>query len=86
MHSSESTAKYGAGRRLTWQTPSEYSLVSMPLGNGHVGANVWATDDGAIHLYLSKTDARDESMRLLKLGELELTSPDAPLAWIRTVN
>ncbi len=67
-------------QNVTWGAPSENSLGSMPLGNGDVGANVWVTDDGAIHLYLSKTDAWDESMRLLKLGELELTSPDAPLA------
>jgi hypothetical protein len=44
-------------QNVTWDTPREDSLGSMPLGNGDVGANVWATDDGAIHLYLSKTDA-----------------------------
>ena len=68
---------------VLWDTPSEDSLGSMPLGNGDVGANVWATEDGAIHLYLSKTDAWDESMRLLKLGELELSTSDAPLReWV----
>lgn len=83
MQNREQTTEGSACRRVTWQTPSHNSLGSMPIGNGDVGANVWATDDGAVHLYLSKTDAWDESMRLLKLGELELAAPEAPLAsWV----
>jgi len=66
---------------VTWNTPSDDSLGSMPLGNGDFGANVWVTDDGVIHLYLSKTDAWDESARLVKLGELAIrTEPSITAA------
>ncbi|MFW6038971.1 MAG: DUF5703 domain-containing protein [bacterium] len=59
---------------VNWSTPSADSLGSMPIGNGDLGANVWVTDDGRVHLYLSKTDAWDEYCRLLKLGELTVTT------------
>ena len=61
---------------VTWHTPSDHSLGSMPLGNGDLGANVWATPDGRVHLLLSKTDAWDDNDRLVKLGGLTLESDD----------
>ena len=68
---------------VAWETPSENSLGSMPLGNGELGANVWAEADGRVHLLLSRTDAWDEYHRLLKLGSLTLTC-DGPLReWLR---
>lgn len=47
------------------------SMQSIPIGNGDLGANVWAKD-GAIYLLLSKTDAFSELHRLLKTGYLKL--------------
>ena len=67
---------------VVWHSPSADSLGSMPLGNGQFGANVWVTNDGLVHLYLSSTDAWDENCRLIKLGELTLET-DAPISeWI----
>ncbi|MFW6336145.1 MAG: DUF5703 domain-containing protein, partial [Phycisphaeraceae bacterium] len=63
---------------VSWDTPSQNSLGSMPLGGGDMGANVWATPDGRVHLLLSKTDAWDDSCRLVKLGGLTIES-DADL-------
>ncbi|MFW6133112.1 MAG: DUF5703 domain-containing protein, partial [Planctomycetota bacterium] len=59
-------------RDVVWDSPSDDSLGSMPLGNGDLGANVWVTRDGRVHLYLGKTDAWDEYSRLVKLGELTI--------------
>lgn len=59
---------------VSWDTPSENSLGSMPLGGGDLGANVWATPDGRVHLLLSKTDAWDDNARLVKLGGLTIES------------
>ena len=62
---------------VAWDTPSTDSLGSMPLGNGDLGANAWVTDDGRIHLLLSKTDAWDDTCRLVKLGKLTIESDAA---------
>lgn len=59
--------------RVTWTTPSQDSLDSMPLsGRLGAGANVWV-QDGSIWLYLAHNGAYDEQGRLLKLGCLRLT-------------
>jgi len=51
----------------------------MPIGNGDIGANVWVTPDGTLHLLLSKTDSHSEIGRLLKIGKLELKTTPALL-------
>jgi hypothetical protein len=68
---------------VRWLSPSKDSLGSMPIGNGDGGANVWVTEDGVVHFFLSKTDSWDECARLLKLGEVILTF-DAPVEeWLQ---
>ncbi len=57
---------------VVWNTPSEDSSGSMPLGNGDIGINVWVEEDGSIYFYISKTDAWSENARLLKLGLVRL--------------
>jgi hypothetical protein len=58
--------------KITWTTPSQDSVDSMPLsGRLGAGANVWV-QDGAIWLYLAHNGAYDEHGRLLKLGCLRL--------------
>lgn len=47
------------------------SMQSIPMGNGDLGANVWAEKDG-LYILLSKTDAWSELHRLLKTGLLHL--------------
>ena len=67
---------------VCWESPSEDSLGSMPLGNGDLGGNLWVEPDGRIHLYPSKTDAWDENHRLLKLGELILECDGPVDTWL----
>lgn len=61
---------------VTWDSPSQNSLGSMPIGNGDIGANVWVDPSGDLLLLLSKTDAFDEFNRLLKIGRIRIkTTP-----------
>jgi len=61
---------------VVWDSPSQNSLGSMPIGNGDIGANVWVEPSGDLVLLLSKTDAYDEFNRLLKLGRIRIkTNP-----------
>lgn len=57
---------------VRWDTPSENSSGSMPLGNGDIGLNVWVEADGDLLFYLSKTDAWSETARLQKLGRVRV--------------
>lgn len=54
------------------------AMQSIPLGNGDLGANVWADDD-AICILLSKTDAFSRLHRILKTGFLKLHFPTGVL-------
>jgi alpha-L-fucosidase 2 len=57
---------------VVWESPSENSSGSMPVGNGDIGANVWVEQDGDILFYIGKTDAWSENCRLLKLGRVRI--------------
>lgn len=57
---------------VVWDSPSEDSFGSMPVGNGDVGANVWVETGGDILFYISKVDAFDADHRLPKLGRVRL--------------
>ena len=50
----------------------------MPIGNGDIGINVWHDPNGDLLLYIGKTDAFDESCRLLKLGRLRVHFSNNP--------
>lgn len=63
---------------VIWDSPSNDSRGSMPLGNGDVAANVWVEPSGDLVLLLSKTDAYDEFARLLKIGRVRIQT-DPPL-------
>jgi hypothetical protein len=54
---------------VVWNTPSESSFGSMPLGNGDIGLNVWVEKNGDLLFYISKVDAFDAGHLLPKLGE-----------------
>ncbi len=65
--------------KVTWNTPSQDSVDSMPLsGRLGAGANVWV-QDGSIWLYLAHNGAYDSHGRLLKLGCVRITPKDRPL-------
>jgi len=63
---------------VRWSTPGSSSKDSMPLGNGDIGLNVWTDDAGNVCFYISKTDAWDETGRLLKLGKVRLNFQPNP--------
>lgn len=68
---------------LNYHAPGQGPCDSFPLGNGDIAANVWSTPDGGIYVQPAKTDAWDESMRLLKLGQIHLAADPSldPCQW-----
>jgi alpha-L-fucosidase 2 len=69
---------------VVWNSPSEDSRGSMPLGNGDLGLNVWVEQSGDLVFYLSKTDAWGDNVHgnkgLLKLGRVRVKlSPPLPV-------
>lgn len=71
--SSDDALAYLQRCNVVWDTPSQDSSGSMPLGNGDIGVNVWVEPNGDLVFYLSKTDAWSEINRLLKLGKVRVT-------------
>ena len=53
---------------VVWNSQSNNSSESMPVGGGDIGLNVWVEESGDLIFYISKTDAWSENARLLKLG------------------
>ena len=60
------------GYDVVYDSPGPDCTGSMPLGNGDIGLNVWVEPEGDILLLISKTDAWDESGRLVKVGRVRL--------------
>lgn len=54
------------------------AMKSLPLGNGEIGANVWVTSDGGVHLLLSKSDCWSELYRLLKIAHIVVSLKPCP--------
>jgi alpha-L-fucosidase 2 len=59
---------------VVWDSPSEDSFGSMPLGNGDVGMNVWMEKNGDLLFYVSKVDAFDSGHQLPKLGRIRISA------------
>jgi hypothetical protein len=57
---------------VVWDSPSENSSGSMPIGNGDIGLNVWVEEGGDLLFYIGKTDTWDERGELLKLGRIRV--------------
>ncbi len=57
----------GGDYDVVWDSPSEDSSGSMPIGNGDIGLNLWVNPTGELVFYVSKTDSWSENARLLKL-------------------
>jgi hypothetical protein len=65
---------------VRWDSPSENSSGSMPLGNGEVVVNAWVEKaTGDLLLLLARTDALAETGRFCKLGRLRLHLEGGPL-------
>ena len=65
---------------VVWDSPSANHHGSMPLGNGDLALNAWATKDGDVHVLISKTDAWDDNARLLKVGKVRVHLEPNPWA------
>ncbi|HLR50756.1 MAG TPA: DUF5703 domain-containing protein [Candidatus Sphingobacterium stercoripullorum] len=65
--------------RVVWNSQSQNSSESMPVGGGDIGVNTWA-EDGDIFLYLGKSGAFDENNTLLKLGRIRLSISPNPFS------
>ena len=63
---------------VVWDSPSRDHHGSMPLGNGDIALNAWMTPDGDLHFYISKTDAWDDSARLVKVGKVRVHFEPSP--------
>jgi hypothetical protein len=57
---------------VVWDSPSADARGSMPIGNGDIGLNVWVEPSGDLCLFIGKTDAWDENLRLLKLTKVRV--------------
>ncbi len=69
---------------VVWDSPSNDSFGSMPLGNGDVGLNVWVEPNGDLLLYVSKVDAFDAGHLLPKLGRIRFRmDPPLPIGTFR---
>jgi Domain of unknown function (DUF5703)/Glycosyl hydrolase family 95 catalytic domain len=66
--------------RVTWDSPSTDSSGSMPLGNGHIGLNVWVEGDGDLVFHIGTTDAWSGNARLLKVGRIRVSLDPNPFA------
>ena len=67
-----SASPMGQSCDVVWDSPSADWRGSMPLGNGDIGLNVWVEPSGDLIFYISKTDAWDEIMRLVKVGRVRV--------------
>lgn len=66
--------------QVAWNTTSEDSSGSMPIGNGDITANVWVETDGNLYYYIGKTDTWSEATRLLKVGKVKVHITPNPFA------
>ncbi len=64
---------------VAWDSPSEGSAGSMPLGNGAYCLNLWVEPGGDICFYISGSGAWSGNARLLKLGRVRITLEPGPM-------
>jgi hypothetical protein len=65
---------------VRWDSPSENSSGSMPLGNGEVVVNAWVEKaSGDLLLLVARSDALAETGRFCTLGRLRLHLEGGPL-------
>lgn len=69
---------------VIWDTPSQDSSGSMPIGNGDIGLNVWVEKTGDLLMLIGKTDAWDENGRLIKLGKVRVKASSSVPGRIET--
>jgi len=75
-------AKEEAGRmgryNVAWNSPSKDASGVMPIGNGDLGAGVYAIENGDLYLLLSKNDALSYCGDIYKTGRLRISLTPNP--------
>lgn len=71
---SESVHKYN----VIWNSPSTDASGQMPLGNGNIAAGVYAIENDALYLLLSKNDALTYNGDLFKTGRVRISFSPNP--------
>jgi len=68
-----------AASDIVWDRAGHGSKDSMPVGNGDLGLNVWTEEEaGSVCFYIGKTDAWDDTGRLVKIGKVRITVEPNP--------
>jgi len=70
----ESLTKYN----VVWNTPSKDASGQMPLGNGDIAAGVYAIENDALYLLLSKNDAFTYNGDIFKTGRVRIAISPNP--------
>ncbi len=63
---------------VVWDSPSADYNGTMPLGNGEIALNAWIEPSGDLRFYIARTDAWDDSGRLVKVGAVRIKVGDGP--------
>ncbi|MEI6350682.1 MAG: DUF5703 domain-containing protein [Verrucomicrobiota bacterium] len=63
---------------VVWNTPSKDPTGVMSVGNGDIGAGVYAIENGDLYLLLSKNDALNYCGDLYKTGRVRLSLTPNP--------
>ena len=63
---------------VVWDSPSADCTGVMPIGNGDIGAGVYAVENGALVLLLSKNDAFNYAGDIYKTGRVAVTISPNP--------
>ena len=58
---------------VVWNSPSQDASGVMPIGNGDIGAGVYAIENGDLYLLLSKNDAFNSSGEIYKTGRVRVS-------------
>ena len=58
---------------VVWNSPSKNASGTMAIGNGDVGTNVYAVENGSLYLLLSKNDAYTYCGDIFKTGRIKIT-------------
>ncbi len=72
----ESISKYN----VVWKSPSTDASGQMPLGNGDIAAGVYAIENDALYLLLSKNDAFTYNGDIFKTGRVRIEISPNPFA------
>ena len=64
---------------VVWNSQSEKSPDSMPLGGGDIGLNVWV-ENSELLFYIGRSGTFDENNQMLKLGRVRVRITPNPFS------